>query len=122
MKKLILALLCLLFTSGYSVYKFSHPGAVVTYSINTNRLCIGSTYKSDILTYYYFGSFGTGNTVTISEENNDAIDLSYPNNCLKITLKPELKYVVLYIQNQKHYSYRFKTAPDGTITKLKPGE
>lgn len=93
---------------------FTETGTVFT---NGDSLCIGKSGEADALNYYYLEEIVQGVNKPLLNSGDVMLNLSYPDTCFKIKLKPGSKYGVLYIMNDIKYRYEFDVNENGRIAK-----
>ena len=91
---------------------FPEDGTIFTQS---DSVCFGRSGKTDVLSYYYLEEIRQGINNPLIYSRNEVLNLTYPDTCFKVQLKPETRYGVLYIMNGIKYNYEFRTNENGMI-------
>jgi len=105
MKKNIVIVLAtlLLYSCGGDRITFSNRGDV--YLLGSNLLCIKSKLGDTISFYSLSSSENRYSPALISEFE---IDKKYPDTCIRVNLKNNFSYQLIYTMNDIDYGARFK--------------
>lgn len=87
-------------------------------SVNKSSICIKSS-SNDVLSYYNLSSSVNSYSKPLVAESN--IIKEFPDTCIKVDLKPDEDYTLLYVLNSIKYRFEFSVDKRWHVTNTTKG-